>query len=517
MADSTHTSASWRQASRQEGLKQYLQTIRDRWWVVLLAILLTTGAAAAYVATAEKVYEAEADVLVSPVPEEAELLISLGLIASSGDPLRDIETASRLISSIEIAELASEELAGTPAEGMSPDELLDAVSALPLAESNIVSLTARSGDPEAAAVIANSFARAAIAQRTDAFQERLQLKLKELEEAASSADPADLATQPIFDDIAQLRLLQDQQDPTLSLQVAARPPDSAVSPRPLLSIIGGVLAGLVLGLGAAFAMRVLDPRLRREEQLTENFRLPILTRVPRDPGGGRGHMPIAPEKLSPATMESYRTLRGTLGVFRPPGGAGGGRSILVTSASAKEGKSTTALGLGTAMAQAGNRVIMIEADLRRPELGSTLGLGVKRGVVSVLIGESSLEDALVTSPHLPGLRMLLADHTGPATSEFFALPVAAKLIEAAASMADFVIVDSAPMGEVIDSLPLARVVDDVLVCVRLNEARLQEVSRLAELLEESGVKPSGFAIIGTKPPTSDYYFKRETPPHSSST
>lgn len=498
---------SWRQPTQQDGLKQSLQTIRERWWVVLLAVLATTAAAAAYVLTAEKVYEAEADVLISPVPDDAQALISLGLPPRSSDPLRDVETAARLISSIDVAEQAQPKLAGTAAEDLSPEELRDSITAAPLADSNIVSLTARSDDPDAAAAIANAFGEAAIAQRSRDFQKRLKSKLAELQQSIEAANPADPAVQSTAAEIAQLQLLEGQPDPTLTLAVEARPSDSAVSPRPTLSLLAGILAGLVLGIGAVFVHRLVDPRLRHEEQLYESFRLPVLARIPQDPnGGGAGvHLPIAPNRLSPPTLEAYRTLRGTLGVFRPPGG--GARSVLVTSASAKEGKSTTALGLASAMAQAGNRVIMIEADLRRPELGSAMQVGVQRGVVSVLIGESSLEDALVESPLVgPNLRMLLADHTGPATTELFALRVAEELISDAERLADYVVVDSAPLVEVVDSLPLARLVDDVVIVVRLKETRLDRLSQLAELFSESDIRPSGFAIVGTAAQRGEYYY-----------
>ncbi len=506
--DDTLNRPSWRQPTQQEGVKQYLQTIRERWWVVLLTMLLTTAAAAAYVLTAEKVYEAEADVLVSPVPDDAQILTSLGLPARSSDPLRDVETAARLISSVEVAQLAAPKLSDTSAKNLTPEELRDALTAAPLADSNIVSLIAQSDDPETAAAIANAFGEAAINERTRSFQERLKSKLAELETSVEDGDPADPQVQATSQEIAQLKLLEDQPDPTLTLEVPARAPDGPISPRPLLSLIAGALAGLILGIGAVFLHRVVDPRLRREEQLFESFRLPVLARIPQDPNGGGTsvHMPISPNRLSPQTIEAYRTLRGTLGIFRPPGG--GARSVFVTSASAKEGKSTTALGLAAAMAQAGNRVIMIEADLRRPELGSALQVGVKQGVVSVLIGETKLEDALVESPLMgPNLRLLLADHTGPATTELFGLKVAEQLIADAEAIADFVIVDSAPLVEVVDSLPLARLVDDVVICVRLKETRLDRLAQLAELLSESDIRPSGFAIVGTAARRGGYYYE----------
>ena len=509
MADSeNHNRGEWRQPNRPEGVAQYLQALRDRWWVIVIAILLTTGTALLYVTAAEKVYEAEADVLISPVANDNQLLISLGLTATSGDPLRDVETGARLIASTSVAELASENLQGTDAGDIPPSELLSDVTVAPLAESNIVSVIAQSNSPQTAADIANAFADAAVQERTKEFQGELKQKLAELEQATAGGNPNDPATSLLLSDIAQLRLLKGQDDPTLSVQQPAQPPESAVSPRPKASLIGGALAGLVLGIGAVFAIRLFDPRLRHEEQLQEQFRLPLLARIPRDPSGNTP-MPISPGRLSTPTTEAYRTLRENLSVIRPFKKEGG-RSILVTSASAQEGKSTTAVGLAAAMADAGNSVILIEADLRRPELPNALGLPPPtKGVVSVLLGRTPIEEALVPAPGIPNLELLLADHTGPSTVELFGLPATEDMIESATAIADFVIVDSAPINEVVDSLPLARIVDNVVICVHLGRTRMQQVAQLAETLDAGGIEPSGFTVIGTETPSSNYYYYPE--------
>ena len=116
---------------------------------------------------ADKVYESEAAILVTPVPDTSEVLVSVGLISTSVDPLRAVETVAALIDTHEVASRAQQDLEGIPEAAGSPDDLLEHVSVTPVAESNIVSITADASTPEDAAAIANAIADATIAERTD--------------------------------------------------------------------------------------------------------------------------------------------------------------------------------------------------------------------------------------------------------------------------------------------------------------------------------------------------------------
>ena len=156
-------------------------------------------------------------------------------------------------------------------------------------------------------------------------------------------------------------------------------------------------------------------------------------------------------------------------------------------------------------------MILIEADLRRPAISRALGVEPRRGVVGVLIESISIEDALIAADAfgLPNLKLLLAENEGGWISELFSLPTAIELLEEAKELADYVIIDSPPLTDVVDALPLARNVDDVLLVVRPGTTRLSKLNQLGELLAENGIKPMGFAVVGTPPPgrgDSTYYF-----------
>jgi polysaccharide biosynthesis transport protein len=238
----------------------------------------------------------------------------------------------------------------------------------------------------------------------------------------------------------------------------------------------------------------------------------VLTRVPRE--SSRDKIPLRPNRLSPGTIEAYRTLRATLSVSR--GGVSGPRSLLVTGASASEGKTTTAINLAASLALAGHRVILIEADLRRPSIGRALGIESKHDLMDVILDEAPLADALETVEGYDHFWVLLARDPGEGGAPFadgLFLPTARTLLERAKEHADFVIVDSPPLTEVIDGLALAEHADEVLLVIRLGRSLQKRVVQLGELLAQHGIEPVGIAVVGVPPSesASDYYVTAPRP------
>jgi Mrp family chromosome partitioning ATPase/LPS O-antigen subunit length determinant protein (WzzB/FepE family) len=478
--------------TEQEGLGRYVEVIRERAMLIVAATLAAIALAVAYLATAEDVYEASADLLITPASEVDTVLISLGALRESTDPTRDVETAARLVTTQNVARRAIEEL-GLDTD---PTDLLEKVSAEPVAQSNIVAISAEAPSADQAAALANAIARGTVAERTAKLHATIRERLPILRERLE-ASPGDelLGPDSISAQVARMETLLAGDDPTVRLETAATAPQSPSSPKPALTLIAALLAGLVIGIGGAFALHAIDPILRREEQLRKSYRLPILGRVPRD-SRRSARSPLPPSRLSPATLESYRTLRTTI-TARGGNGGGGGRVLLVTGASPSEGKTTSAINLASALAVAGHSVILIEADLRRPAIGEALGIAADRGVVSVLLESTALEEALVPSPTAGlDLRFLLADYEGGWIADLFSLPAARTMIDEARRLAEFVVVDSPPLTAVVDALPLAEMADDVAIVTRLNHTRLDRLRELGELLAANEIEPLGFAVLG---------------------
>ena len=496
-----------RPPAESAGLSRYLQVIRDRIGFVIGVTALCLLAAVVYLAVAPKTYEAEADVIVTPASDE-ELNTGLPLIRQSNDPTRDVETVARLMASRGVAINAASRLP----DDRSPNELLGSVTAAPVAQSNIVSVTATGSTAKEAADTANAFARGLVTERTDQLHRALDQKIRGLQQDIRSQTPEEV-NQPggLRAQLSELQTLRQGEDPSVRIQTLAAEPSSPASPKPLLTLAAGLIAGLTLGLAGAFALFAVDPRLRREEQLRERYRVPVLARIPREnkaPRTRRGErrfgigprrkirQPLSPGNLSPPTMEAFRTLRAMLDA-RAEGSAGRSRSILVTGPSPSEGKSTTAVNLAASFALAGRTTILIEADFRRPTIGTALGLRSQVGVARVLLGNARLESALVpVKPFNEQLRVLLADPSGEALPELLSLPAAGSLLDRAEEIADVVVIDSPPLTEVVDALPLARQADDVVVVVRLDATRLPQLDRLGDLLYQNDITPAGFVLVG---------------------
>jgi capsular exopolysaccharide synthesis family protein len=501
--------AEWlRPRLEQQGLQRYVNTIRERWKLIVAMTLLTTAAAVAYVVLAPKEYTAETDMLVTPAPSNDPATNGLPLIKTSSDPTRDVETAARLIVTRDVAQRVK----STQHLTDSAEKLKNRVTAEPVAQSNIVAIRAIGSSPRAAQRVANGFGDGVIAAQTAQLHAALDKKIANMKAQLQAVPPTartDTGPESLAAQLASLESLRSGDDPTLSVQTRAALPSGASSPKKKLSIIAGVLAGLILGVGGAFALQVLDPRLRREEQLRTLYGLPILGRIPRESRRG-GQRALAPERLSPSTLEAYRTLRATLAASRRDADRAQSPAVLVTSPSPSEGKTTTAINLASSLALAGNSVILIEADLRRPAIGEALEVNATHGTGSVLLGMADVQDALVeTKAYGRYLRLLLADKSG-AASGFMAdqlfLPAARTLVQDARRLADYVIVDSPPLSEVIDALPLAQQVDEVLVVVRLGRTQLTKLQNLAELLARHDIEPIGFAVVGVPATGEGYYY-----------
>jgi tyrosine-protein kinase len=489
---------SWlRPRVESRGAVRYIETIHERWWLIALATLVALLVAGLYIAVATPKYHAEADLLVTPASSGDNSMSGLGLLTESTDPTQTVSTAARLVATTDVAAMVK----GRLHDPRSPHDLLKKLTAEPIAQSSLVAVTAEANSARAAQRLANAFANAAVDIRSAALHTQISSQLPRLRAQLKTLPPAEqTGAGTLGQRIADLEALLAAPDPTLRVTTPAAKPTSPFSPRKKLALIAGLLGGLIIGVGAAFASQALDPRLRREEQLRELFRLPLLARIPRmrDPRTG----PLPPARLTPAATEAYRTLRATLAATVGEGA----RSILITSSSAGEGKSTSAINFADALAVAGHRVILIEGDLRRPTIARALGIQPVAGIGAVLVNHVSMEEAIVTTPEYGrNLGFLLVEHTSAPLADRLSLPTARKLVAEAEALADYVVIDSPPLTEVIDALPIAQEVDAVVIMARMGTSRLNRLADLGEILEQGGIKPAGIVVTAGRERTGSYY------------
>ncbi len=473
-------------------LERFVRTVRERMPIVILAVIATVSAAVLYVAIVHPVYEAEADLLVSPVTDPS--LDGLSLIRSSSDPSRDVQTAARLITTLDVADRVRRRLA-------SPDSsraLLARTRAEPVAGSDIVAVTARGSTPHDAARLADAFAQSVVEDRTARLRAelartipRLQALLDRVPAARQSQAPESLGAR-----IAVLEALRGGQDPTLQVQGAASVPTAPVSPRRLRSVAAGLIVGLMLGVGAAFAADALDPRLRRESQLEALFGLPIFTRVPWVKLRRR-RTPLLPSAEHPYLLSAYRLLDDALNALDD----GDGRSIVFTGASRGQGTTTSALHYAWVLAAADERVILVDGDVRRPTIGRITGARPSPYLERALAGKRPLSDALVTVEVNGVILQAIATYDRPGEQppdERIRLTFGKRLVTDVLSIGDRLVLDAPPLTEGPDALPLARAVDRVVVVAKLGSTRLAALRDLRDTLLRHGVRPAGIVVVGTR-------------------
>ena len=489
------TSAGRRGGDDSTGVARYYETLRAHVKLIVLCMVVTLIAAVAYVELAPKSYTATAQMLVNTLPAQDSVLETVpGLLHASGDPTTDILTAAALVHTTQIAQATASALSSK----QSATGILSKISVVPTDQSNILSVSTSSSSPQKAQRLVNAYARAVVAVRTANLHAYIAGEIPRLKASLSRLSPAAAAATTSGDLLGQLEALQNGSDSTVTLSGPASVPSAPTSPKKTLSLVAGVLIGLLIGVAGAFGMDTVDPPVRREGELRERFgAAPVLARIPTRAGPARPG-PLVPMDLSFDALEQYRTLRATLPARLP---SDDGVAYLVSSASPSEGKSTSAISLAAVLAQGGADVILIDADLRRPTVGVALDARSRKGkgTEGVLSGNVALADAL--QPVTLGstrFRVLAAHGHAVKQADQLTPSGAQRLVEAAEKLADIVVIDSPPLTAVSDALPFARVVDQVLIVVRMGQTKLSRLSETWELLSHQHTQPSGIILIGVR-------------------
>ena len=479
-------------AEERSGGAQYLAAVRARWLLIVSIVAVAVTAAVLLSALAEQRYEAKADVLVTPIEAGDETFIGINLLRE-GSQSRSVLTAAHLVATPQVAERAKEELNfdGTP------EELLKRVDVQPQEQSNILTIVGKATTAEGAAEIANAFAQSLIGLRTETFQDELDSVVERLEarlDAIPESEQASPEAVALSQRLGELGALDGANDPTLQMTSEAIPPADPVWPRPVLSIAVALLAGLLVGIGLAVALELVNPRVKDEDELLLEQRLPILGRVPRMGKKTVRSYLTGKEPLPGDVREAYRTLRANLAVAGPDGTFPD--TILVTSAVPGEGKTMTATNLATSLANSGLRVVLADGDLRRPMVGTLFGVPASRAnFAGVLFGTVRVEDALVPVPAFGDrLRLLPAHHEHGGLPDLLQADRVAHVLAELRLYADVVVIDSAPITQVADALILADAVDAVLVAVRLGHTPREELGRTRAMLAQRGITPAGFVV-----------------------
>src|ERR1700716_473255 len=302
---------------------------------------------------------------------------------------------------------------------------------------------------------------------------------------------------------------------------AARVPTSPSEPNIPRNLSFALVLGIISGVGLAFLLENMDNTVRTPEQAQAISGLPSLGMIPlgskstnRGATGKRLAVTASKEVVETVTQvppqsqmaESYRALRTSLllsNLGAPP------KVIMVTSARPQEGKTTTSINTAIVLAQKGVRVLLVDADLRRPSIHKTLGMGPRSGLSNVLTGSATIQQTITTSPVLPNLFILPAGTPPPNPAELLASSNMRDLIVELRGLYDHIVIDTPPTLSVTDAVVLSPRADATILVIRSGQTTKQALRRARDILTQVNAHVAGVLLNAVDLTSPDYYYYYE--------
>ncbi|NQT46447.1 MAG: polysaccharide biosynthesis tyrosine autokinase [Candidatus Omnitrophica bacterium] len=288
---------------------------------------------------------------------------------------------------------------------------------------------------------------------------------------------------------------------------AAEVPKSPISPKKKRNIILALMIGLIIGTSGAFFVEYLDNTIKTADDIEQFIGLPFLGYIPNTGKEAKKGIQkdidlIAHNKPRSTITEAYRNIRtGVLfSVLDKPI-----KTILVTSGLPGEGKTTVSINLATVMAQAGDKVLLVETDMRKPRFHKTFNTIVKEGLSSVLVGEAKLEDC-IKATDVPNLFVLVSGLIPPNPSELLNSQKMREFLQGQKGSFDRLILDSPPILTVTDSAILANIVDGVIDVIQGGKTEAETVLRTKQKLTDARAHILGLVINNINIRREDYNY-----------
>jgi succinoglycan biosynthesis transport protein ExoP len=508
-------------ADQPATLAEYLAILRRRKWIVitlpvvaaLVAYLLSTTQSPSYKATAQVWFDLS----------NAATAITGTANPAGFDPTRYLTTQATIAGSPRLADRVA---VAAAANGTTPNGFQGQSSASPQTDADLLDLSVSARNANYAVSLANIYAEQFTRFKAQLDRAAIADALRPIEEQIKKLKAQRATDTPRYDALVQKKLDLDTEGGLVANNARVLQPANGatkVRPQPKRNAILGGLLGLVLGIGLAFVAETLDKRVRTEKEVEQALGIPLLGRVPRPSRRlQKANELVMLAEPTSVHAQTFRRLRTSLEFVNFERGA---RTIMVTSALPREGKSTTVANLAVALARAGRRVAIADLDLRRPFLHSFFDTGGDHGFTDVVVDRVKLDRALrpvalpgaghlATAesangrPHMtPGsatngradvgcvLNVLPAGSLPPAPDEFLESERVSTVLEDLSERFDLVLVDAPPLLAVGDVMTLSTKVDAIVVVTRLGIHRRQ-LEEFARQLQKCRAPALGFVLTG---------------------
>jgi len=428
-------------------LRDFVKMLRTRWVTVCVTALAVIIGAILFTVLQTPLYQASTRLFVSTTAGAT----TTDLVQSSRYSVERVLSYAELLKGETLAQRTINRLN----LDMSAGDLKEKVSAKSKLNTVLIDVSVRDASPVRARDIAN------------ALSDEFVVMARELETTTKEQGPG-----------AQVIVEQ-----------RASVPKKPVVPNKKLNLGFGVLLGVLLGIGLGLVRDQLDNTIKGSDSVEEITGIGAVGFIPFDKNL-QASPTLSFDNDNSGTAEAFRKLRTNLqflAVDRPP------RLIVVSSASPNEGKSTTAINIALALAEANHRVVLVDGDLRRPSLANRLKLVGTVGLSTVLSGSAQLSEVLQET-QFPGLAVLTAGTSPPNPSELLGSGAAKNLLNELRSQFDYVIIDSSPLLAVTDAAILAAEADGVLVAVRAGKTKREQLEHTIGNLKDVGANLLGAVL-----------------------
>jgi polysaccharide biosynthesis transport protein len=498
-------------------LRHYMNVLLKWWWLILAAVLIASAASFVAALVTPRTYQSHTTLMVgqalqNPNPNQSDFYTGQALAQSYADLVRREPILHAALQALGL--------------GWDWTELQNMVTSRVVANTQLLEISVLDTDPQRAKYLVDEVVRQLIMQspagldvKGEANRQFMQQQVEDLKANITKSQSEILELDSVIAGATSARQIQDarsrqselqsqistwratyaqlmtnlQQGTTnfLSVVESASVPTTSVSTGLAGNVLLAAVIGFVLAASAAFVLEYLDDTIKTSTDVRTLLGLAPLGSV----------APIESEQLSDQLVvlnhprspqaEAYRGLRTNLqysSIDRPL------RSLLVTSANPQEGKSITAVNLAIAFAQSGQRVILVDADMRRPFQHKLLSLSNNAGLTNVLLDSDERISDVLQSVAVENLRVMPSGPLPPNPSEMLGSTRMEHLIESLQRESDIVIFDSPPVLAVTDSIVLGARVDGVLLVVEAGRARYIQVQRCKEALTKVGAPLLGVVL-----------------------